>query len=136
MQPELVCGCQPPRRHPGHALERRRQRPGRALPGSAYNIGTAATYVTGAHNVKVGFQYNWGPYINTRETNADLQQVYQNGVPIQVTVYQHAAALQGRAWSATSAVYAQDTWTLNRLTVNCRPPLGVPERRGLGLDVR
>ena len=28
-----------------------------------------------------------GPYENTRDTNADLQQVYNNGVPLRVTIY-------------------------------------------------
>jgi hypothetical protein len=47
---------------------------------------SSVSYVTGTHNFKGGFQFNWGPYENTRDTNADLQQVYLNGVPSQVTV--------------------------------------------------
>jgi Carboxypeptidase regulatory-like domain/TonB-dependent Receptor Plug Domain len=82
-----------------------------------YNMGTAATYVTGAHNVKVGFQYNWGPYENTRDTNADLQQVYQNGVPFQVTVANTPLRLKDEL-VADVAVYGQDSWQINRLTVN------------------
>jgi hypothetical protein len=82
-----------------------------------YNMGASATYVTGAHNVKFGFQYNWGPYENTRETNADLQQVYQNGVPIQVLVYNTPLRVTDKLL-ADVGIYAQDSWQLNRLTVN------------------
>lgn len=82
-----------------------------------FNTQASMSYVTGSHNVKVGFQYNWGTYINTRETNADLQQVYLSGVPSSVTVYntplRYTDALLG-----DFALFAQDTWTLNRLTLN------------------
>jgi hypothetical protein len=80
---------------------------------------TAASlsYVTGAHTLKVGFQNNWGPYINTRETNADLQQVYLSGVPNQVTIYNTPLRYKDTL-NADIGIFAQDTWTLNRLTVN------------------
>ena len=64
-----------------------------------------------------GFQYNWGTYINTRETNADLQQVYLNGVPSPVTVYNTPLRYKD-ALLGDLGLYAQDTWTLNRLTLN------------------
>jgi hypothetical protein len=82
-----------------------------------FNTQAAASYVTGAHNAKVGFQFNWGSYINTRETNADLQQVYQNGAPFQVTVYNTPLRYKD-ALIGDLALYAQDTWTINRLTLN------------------
>jgi hypothetical protein len=82
-----------------------------------YNAQSSISYVTGAHNIKTGFQFNWGPYENTRDTNADLQQVYLSGVPNQVTVYntplRYMDALVGDL-----GIYAQDTWTMNRLTLN------------------
>jgi hypothetical protein len=82
-----------------------------------FNTQASMSYITGSHNVKVGFQYNWGVYVNTRETNADLQQVYQNGVPFQVTVYNTPLRYQ-EALLGDLALYAQDTWTFNRLTLN------------------
>ncbi len=82
-----------------------------------YNMQGAISYVTGGHSFKTGAQYNWGPYENTRETNADLQQLYRSGVPSLVTVYntplRYKDALVGDV-----GIYAQDTWTLQRLTVN------------------
>ncbi|MGQ0734015.1 MAG: carboxypeptidase regulatory-like domain-containing protein [Acidobacteriota bacterium] len=82
-----------------------------------YNIGAAASYVTGSHNIKVGFQRSWGPYENTRDTNADLQQVYANGVANQVTVYNTPLRYLDTLL-ADWGLFAQDSWTLNRLTVN------------------
>jgi hypothetical protein len=82
-----------------------------------YNVQGAVSYVTGAHNFKTGVQWNWGPYENTRATNADLQQVYRTGVPFQVTVYNTPLRYQDALLSDVG-IYAQDTWTLRRLTVN------------------
>ncbi len=82
-----------------------------------FNTQASVSYVTGSHNAKVGFQYNWGTYVNTRETNADLQQVYSNGVPMSVTVYNTPLRYKD-ALIGDLGLYAQDTWTLNRLTLN------------------
>jgi hypothetical protein len=82
-----------------------------------FNAQSSVSYVTGSHNAKLGFQYNWGTYINTRETNADLQQVYTNGVPSLVTVYNTPLRYKD-ALLGDLGIYAQDTWTLNRLTLN------------------
>ena len=82
-----------------------------------YNMQGAISYVTGAHSIKTGVQYNWGPYENTRETNADLQQVYRTGVPSTVTVYNTPLRYKD-ALVADVGLFVQDTWTLKRLTVN------------------
>ncbi len=82
-----------------------------------FNMLGALSYITGSHNVKVGMQYNFGPYTNTRETNADLQQVYLNGAPQSVTVYNTPLRYKDRL-KADIGIFAQDSWVLNRLTVN------------------
>jgi hypothetical protein len=82
-----------------------------------YNLQGAVTYVTGAHNVKAGVQWNWGPYENTRETNADLQQVYRSGRPDSVTIYNTPIRSLDKL-NADIGIFAQDAWTLNRLTIN------------------
>ena len=66
-----------------------------------FNTQASVSYVTGSHNAKFGF-HNWGTYVNTRETNADLQQVYTNGVPSSVTSTTRRCATRTRC-SATSA---------------------------------
>jgi hypothetical protein len=82
-----------------------------------FNMMGALSYITGSHNVKAGVQYNWGPYVNTREANADLQQVYASGAPISVTVYNTPLRYQEKL-NADVGVFIQDSWALNRLTVN------------------
>ena len=49
-----------------------------------YNASAAVSYVTGSHNVKVGFVDQWGPYYRWNTANADLYQVYNAGVPLYV----------------------------------------------------
>lgn len=82
-----------------------------------YNMQGSISYVTGAHNVKAGAQWNWGPYENTRETNADLQQVYRSGVPNSVTVYNTPLRYKDKLL-ADVGIYAQDAWTFKRMTLN------------------
>ena len=82
-----------------------------------FNAQASMSYVTGSHNAKFGFQYNWGTYVNTREANADLQQVYSNGAPVSVTVYNTPLRYKD-ALLGDLGVYLQDTWTMDRLTLN------------------
>jgi hypothetical protein len=82
-----------------------------------YNIQGSASYVTGSHNFKAGGQWNWGPYRRTRVGNGDLVQRYSNGVPNSVLVYNTPIEWTDRL-NADLGVFAQDAWTLRRLTVN------------------
>jgi Carboxypeptidase regulatory-like domain/TonB-dependent Receptor Plug Domain len=82
-----------------------------------YNLGVSGSYVTGSHTIKAGLQYNWGPYENTRESNADLQQRYTNGAPSLVRVYNTPLRLMDKL-NADIGIYAQDSWALERLTLN------------------
>src|SRR5206468_3042129 len=61
-------------------------------------------------------QDSWGPYNQTLFANADLYQNYQLGNPITVTLLATPAHWQDRL-NANLGVYAQDVWTLKRLTV-------------------
>ena len=82
-----------------------------------YNASAAMSYVTGSHNLKVGFLDSWGPYYRWNTANADLYQVYNNGVPLSVSVL-NTPLQTGEYLDANMGLYGQDAWRLNRLTIN------------------
>ena len=82
-----------------------------------YNMQGSMSYVTGSHNIKAGAQWTWGPYENTRDTNGDLQQRYRSGIPDSVRIYNTPVRYQENL-NGDVGLYAQDAWTLERLTLN------------------
>jgi hypothetical protein len=82
-----------------------------------HNIQGSVSYVTGSHNVKAGGQWNWGPYRRTRIANGDLVQRYRNGVPDSVEILNTPLDWTDRL-NADLGIYAQDAWTLKRMTLN------------------
>jgi len=109
------------------------------------NVTGAVSYVTGAHNFKVGFDNAWGSRRSTNAGNGDLERNYENvanpwgsnlgwvaadhfsvasgntpglqGAPYYVGVYNHPANSKG-VIDYDFGAYAQDSWTLDRLTLN------------------
>src|SRR5262249_44313890 len=79
-------------------------------------VGSMA-YVTGTHAVKVGMQQRWGWTSSTARQNGDVTQVYFNGVPGQVQVWNTPLFNQNNL-NADLGAYAQDSWKLRRLTLN------------------
>lgn len=82
-----------------------------------YNLQSAASYVTGSHSVKVGVMYQWGIFRRWNNANADLYQSYQNGVPFRVTVLNTPLEVQ-EDLDANLGFYAQDSWQMDRMTLN------------------
>jgi hypothetical protein len=82
-----------------------------------YNLLSAASYVTGSHAIKTGVMYQWGYYRRYNNANADLYQTYTNGVPTRVTVLNTPLEVQENL-DANLGVYVQDSWNLNKLTLN------------------
>jgi hypothetical protein len=82
-----------------------------------YAFAGSASYVTGTHNIKVGAQDTWGRYRRTDIANGDIWAFFINGVattaPILNTPVEHYDLLK-----ADAAFFAQDAWTLDRLTIN------------------
>ncbi len=78
----------------------------------------SASYVTGSHSAKVGFRYhsNDANYPVNFYNDTQLKYFFQDGVPNQVTVYADANSHQEQKQSMI-ALYAQDRWTLGRLTL-------------------
>ncbi len=86
-----------------------------------YNAQASASYVTGSHAFKVGFQDSWGPYNQNLRMNADLYQNYvtnAQGIPAPstVTLFATPVSWQERL-NANFGVYGQDVMTFKRATV-------------------
>jgi hypothetical protein len=81
------------------------------------NAKFAASYVTGAHAFKVGFQYDWGydhqPY---QRENGSVLYTLRNSVPVSLTQTNSPRDYWGRYRNA--GLFVQDQWTMKRLTVN------------------
>ena len=76
------------------------------------------SYVTGAHNFKVGFQHRSGWEKDRRfGVNGDLRQQYRDGVPFAVVIFNTPIDRRTNV-NADFGVYVQDTWTLRRLTIS------------------
>jgi hypothetical protein len=82
-----------------------------------WNWRAAASYVTGAHNAKIGYQgsyfmYDWHTFVNETQ----MRYIFNNGVPIGVNYYV-APAFDFSNRTEVHAVYAQDQWTRGRMTI-------------------
>jgi Carboxypeptidase regulatory-like domain len=76
------------------------------------------SYVTGTHNVKVGYTHEIGPDArNDNENNGDIQLNYNAGRPSTVTVFNTPLNAPGRV-DYDAGLFAQDSWTMRRLTLN------------------
>ena len=96
--------------------------PGTTAPADQPAISRVAqaslSYVSGAHQFKVGFQDRWGWSRDTRlDVNGDLRQQYSSGRAFQVPVYNTPIDNLVNL-NADLGVFAQDTWTTRRLTLN------------------
>ena len=75
-----------------------------------------ASYVTGSHALKVGTTAWHGWWNQENEVNQDISYNFLNTVPQSVTVY--APFSNQMRLVPNLAVYAQDQWTISRLTLN------------------
>jgi hypothetical protein len=76
----------------------------------------ALSYVTGSHAFKAGVQYGYGKHRTFTSSNGDLQQLYHNGVPYAVNIYDTPTFAETDLKHETG-VFVQDSWTLHHLTV-------------------
>ncbi len=83
-----------------------------------YNQRFVASYITGSHAMKLGFQNIFGKYDTSGQPSSVNQFNYQfyGGVP--TTIIQLAGPFQSKTRVAGQSLYAQDQWTLKKLTVN------------------
>ncbi len=82
----------------------------------------ATSYVTGAHNFKVGMNLNRGNVTGNTINRADdvgglpISYTFVNGVPTQMTLFGDRNS--DAHMDHDLAFYAQDSWTMQRLTLN------------------
>jgi hypothetical protein len=78
----------------------------------------SASYVTGAHAMKVGFLDTWGTRrVDYENIDSNVRYRFNNGVPNQITQLATPYGFRNNL-GAELGVFAQDKWTLNRLTLN------------------
>jgi hypothetical protein len=78
---------------------------------------TSLSYVTGRHNLKAGVQLREGPYYRTYQKNGDILLRFDDGVADSVDLF-NTPVRADQNLDADHGVFVQDSWTLNRLTVN------------------
>src|SRR5262245_3425088 len=75
-----------------------------------------SSYITGSHSMKFGYQGNWWRDDRELHTNTQgLQYTFSGGRPISIQEYANPYFNNGRA--AMASFFAQDQWTVNRLTL-------------------
>jgi hypothetical protein len=83
-----------------------------------YNAIGSLSYVTGSHNFKAGFVHRQGYMKESRPYNGDMSMLtFVGGAPNSVTVL-NSPMLENDDLNADSGLYAQDRWTLERMTLN------------------
>jgi hypothetical protein len=77
----------------------------------------AASYVTGSHTFKTGFQLQQGLNQSDTNVNQDVYYSFLGGVPNLVTQLATPYLVQNRT-KADLGIFVQDRWTMNRLAVS------------------
>ena len=81
-------------------------------------IQASLAYVTGSHNLKFGFQNEWGQAdVYSQTVPASVDYYFVNRVPDRIRQWATPIHTANKL-SAEMGIYAQDTWTLKRMTIN------------------
>jgi hypothetical protein len=83
-----------------------------------YTAVASLAYVTGSHAFKTGINHGWGQRVRTWEGLAVSALRFNLGVPQQVTVRNLPVGDSIERMNADFGLYAQDAWTMKRLTLN------------------
>jgi hypothetical protein len=84
---------------------------------AVWNYRGSTAYITGSHYFKFGGNLRQTNYAMSRYTNMDINYRFRNGVPNQVTL-SAAPYIYHSHIKADAGLYAQDQWTIRRLTMN------------------
>jgi hypothetical protein len=101
--------------------------PANGIDPKANTIGSMLSYVTGSHALKAGFNWVFGDYVLEYDINGDLVQLYRNGVPDSVRVY-NTPVRANEYLNGNLGMFVQDAWTVKRMTLN----MGVRFERFVG----
>jgi hypothetical protein len=87
------------------------------LPSQSFN--TAASYVTGSHNAKIGFELQRGHFQrgDNNDSTGGLWYTVAAGVPQFVTIQSPLSGWRNNL-NYNLGVFAQDQWTMDRLTLS------------------
>ncbi len=77
----------------------------------------SASYITGSHAFKLGLNAQYLSVILTPSVNQDVSYAFNRGVPESVTQYATPFKTDVKV-KPEIGIYAQDQWTVNRLTLN------------------
>ncbi len=79
---------------------------------------TSATYVSGRHTLKTGLQMRTGSWQEAFSINNDMLQVYSNGVPDSIRLY-NSPLTHRETMPVDLGWYLQDNWKISkRITIN------------------
>ena len=81
------------------------------------NWRASMSYVTGAHNLKVGYQGSYQRSLQARDANTTLLRYTMNGRSLNGVGYTLASRWEQNDRTATSAAFVQDQWTKGRFTL-------------------
>lgn len=81
-------------------------------------IQSSLSYITGSHTLKFGFQNEWGRAdVYSQTVPASVDYYFINRVPDRIRQWATPIHTANKL-SAEMGIYAQDTWTLKRMTIN------------------
>jgi hypothetical protein len=81
------------------------------------NWRASMSYVTGSHNLKVGYQGSYQRSLQARDANSTLLRYTMNNRALNGVSYTLASRWEQNDRTATSAIYVQDQWTKGRVTL-------------------
>ena len=81
------------------------------------NWRASMAYVTGAHNLKIGYQGSYQRSLQARDANSTLLRYTMNNRQLNGVSYTLATRWEQNDRTATSALFVQDQWTMGRITL-------------------
>ena len=89
---------------------------GRANVNNSFRGNLIASYITGAHAMKVGWDFGWSNQADPNfAIDSPLAYRFNNGVPNRITL--NATPFTNTSYDTEQSMYVQDKWTIDRLTM-------------------